>query len=326
MTPPVRAAGAPEPSLARFDTPEPIAVSVELVTGDIRIAASDRSDTTVEVRPSDPARRVDVIAAEQTTVDCAGGTLLVRAPRRWLRYLPFGWRRQSVDVEIHVPAGSSLRVAAGLAAVRCAGSLGACDLRTGCGEIVLEVAGPLHARTGAGNIAVDRVLGRVEAKTATGSIWIGAIDGPTVIRNSTGDTWVGEATGDLRVKAASGNVSVDRAHAGVAARTAYGDIHLGEVAHGAIVAQTGWGRVDVRVRTGVAAWLDLRTESGKVLNDLESAGPPQPGEDTVDVRARTPHGDITVRRSQPVAAPPAELAEARLPGGEPQPGRQRSWR
>jgi DUF4097 and DUF4098 domain-containing protein YvlB len=283
--------------MATFDTREPIAVRVELVTGDIRIAASDRSDTIVDVRPSDAAKRADVTAAERTTVDYAGGTLLVRAPRRWLRYVPFGWRRQSVDVEISLPAGSSLRVDAGLAAIRCAGRLGECDLRTGGGEIVLDAAGPLHARTGAGNITVERALGRVEAKTATGAIRIDAVEGPAVIRNSTGDTWVGEVTGGLQVKAAEGKVSVDRAHADVAAKTGYGDIHLGEVAHGAILAQTGWGGVDVGVRRGVAAWLDLQTECGKVLNDLESAGPPQAGEDAVEVRARTPHGDITVRRS-----------------------------
>ncbi|HYA00414.1 MAG TPA: DUF4097 family beta strand repeat-containing protein [Candidatus Binatia bacterium] len=283
--------------MATFETPEPIAVSVELVTGDIRIAASDRNDTIVGVRPSDAARGADVTAAVQTTVDCAGGNLLVRAPRRWLRYTPLGWRRGSVDVEISLPAGSSLRVDASLAAIRCAGSLGQCELRTREGEIMLDATGPLRARTGGGDITVERARGRVEARTASGTIRIGAVAGPGVIRNSTGDTWVGEATGGLRVSSASGKVSVDRAHSDVAAKTAYGDIHLGEVAHGAIVAETRWGRVDVGVRTGVAAWLDLQTQSGTVLNDLEGAGPPQPGEDTVEVRARTPHGDITVRRS-----------------------------
>ena len=40
-----------------FDTPGPITVDVELGVGDLRIDATDRADTTVEVRPSDPARR-----------------------------------------------------------------------------------------------------------------------------------------------------------------------------------------------------------------------------------------------------------------------------
>ena len=39
-----------------FDTPEPITVTLELGVGDVRITASDRADTVVEVRPSDPAK------------------------------------------------------------------------------------------------------------------------------------------------------------------------------------------------------------------------------------------------------------------------------
>lgn len=278
-----------------FDTPEPIAVSVELDCGDIRIAASDRRDTVVEVRPSNSARRSDVSAAEQTVVDCTGGTLLVRAPRRRF-YTVLGPGRDAIDVTISLPAGSSLRVDAGFAAIRCVGNLGDCDLRTG-GEIVLDTAGSLQLRTSAGNITVDRARGRVEARTGVGAVRIGAVDGPAVIRNSAGDTWVGEATGSLQVNASFGKVSVDRARAGVTAKTAYGDIDLGEVASGAIVAQTGYGRVDVGVRTGVAAWLDLQAHHGSVHNELEAAGPPGRGEATVEVCGRSSFGGITVRRA-----------------------------
>jgi hypothetical protein len=40
-----------------FDTPEPIAVTIELVVSYVRITASDRTDTVVEVRPSDGSTR-----------------------------------------------------------------------------------------------------------------------------------------------------------------------------------------------------------------------------------------------------------------------------
>jgi hypothetical protein len=43
-----------------FDTPEPISVTVELGVGDLRIVASDRTDTMVEVRPSDAAKKADM--------------------------------------------------------------------------------------------------------------------------------------------------------------------------------------------------------------------------------------------------------------------------
>ena len=69
--------------MTTFDTPDPISVDVELGVGDLRIEASDRTETTVEVRPSDPDNKADVTAAEQTHVEYANGHLLVKAPSGW---------------------------------------------------------------------------------------------------------------------------------------------------------------------------------------------------------------------------------------------------
>ena len=52
-----------------FATPEPITVSIELSVGDVRIVASDRTDTTVQVRPTDESRDLDVRDADQTRVE-----------------------------------------------------------------------------------------------------------------------------------------------------------------------------------------------------------------------------------------------------------------
>ena len=56
-----------------FDTPEPISAVVDLVVGDVRITASDRDDTAVEIRPSDESHEPDVRAAEQTRVEYSAG-------------------------------------------------------------------------------------------------------------------------------------------------------------------------------------------------------------------------------------------------------------
>ena len=99
------------------------------------------------------------------------------------------------------------------------------------------------------------------------------------------------------MNAANGRISVDQAHAAVTAKTANGDVRLGEVARGAVVAETAAGTVEVGVRDGAAAWLDLNTRFGNVRNDLDAAERPGPGEDAVEVRARTSFGDITINRS-----------------------------
>ena len=100
------------------------------------------------------------------------------------------------------------------------------------------------------------------------------------------------------MKAANGKIAVDLAHAAVTAKTANGDVQLGGVEHGVVVAETACGRVDVAVRAGVAAWLDLHTGFGHVHNLLEASRQPEPSEDTVEVRARSSFGDITVRRAE----------------------------
>jgi hypothetical protein len=84
---------------------------------------------------------------------------------------------------------------------------------------------------------------------------------------------------------------------GVEARTANGDVRLGEVASGAVLAQTGVGKLEIAIRDSVAAWLDLNMHFGRVHNGLEETHRPQPGEETVEIRASSSFGDITVRRS-----------------------------
>jgi hypothetical protein len=278
-----------------FDTPEPISVTVELGVGDIWIAASDRSDTVVDVRPSDSAKKADVAAAQQTRVEYANGRLLIKAPKGWRQYT-FRGGRESIVVQIDLPAGSQLRGEVGVAAFHCTGRLGDCRLRTGVGEIHVDQAGGVDLKTGFGDITIDRAAGNAEITTGSGALGIGVIDGTAVVKNSNGDTRIGAVTGDLRVHAANGKIFVDRAEAGVAAKTANGDIRLGEVARGAVLAETALGKIEVGIRDGVTAWLDLNTSFGTVHSDLDDTGRPEAGQDAVEVRARTAMGDITIGR------------------------------
>jgi hypothetical protein len=284
-----------------FDTPKPIAVTVELGIGDVRIVASDRTDTIVEVRPSDGAKKSDVTAAEQTRVEYANGMLLIKGPKGWRQHT-FRGGGESIDVRIDLPAGSQVRGAAGVAALHSTGRLGECRYKTGVGDIQVDQAGPVELKTGAGDIGVGRAAGRADVTTGSGAVRIGGIDGPAMIKNANGETWVGEVTADLRASAANGTIVVDRAGGTVAAKTAKGDVRLGEVARGAVLTQTGFGSIDIGILDGVAAWLDLSTRFGTVHNRLEAAERPEPGADAVEVRVRTSFGDITIRRASPKGA------------------------
>ena len=91
-----------------FDTPAPITLSLELGVGDVRIDASDRTDTTVEVRPSDPLKKADVAAAEQTQVEFGNGRLLVQAPKGgWRQWV--SWRGGESVGRLDRPSSGSRR-------------------------------------------------------------------------------------------------------------------------------------------------------------------------------------------------------------------------
>ena len=201
-----------------FDTPEPITVTLELGVGNVQIAASDRTDTVVDVQPSHPGKKADEAAARETRVEYANGALLIGAPRGWK---PLGPRsgHGSIDVRIDLPAGSAVRGNAGVATLRCTGRIGECRFRTGVGDVTLEHTGPAELKAGMGDVTVDAIGGRAEIKTA-GAIRVRSIDGSCVIKNSNGDTWIGEITGEAHVNAANGAIAVDVAHSGVEAKTA----------------------------------------------------------------------------------------------------------
>ena len=281
--------------MTTFETPDPIAVDLEVGVGDVRIDATDRADTTVQVLPSDPAKPTDVRAAEQTRVEYANGHLVVHGPSGWRRWVSH--REDSIDVEISVPAGSGLHAEVGVATLRATGRLGECRAKVGVGDVSLEEVGVLNLKTGAGDVIVDRVAGKAEVVTGSGEVRVGRIDGTVWVKNSNGDTWIGQAGGDARASTANGTITIDRAGADVVAKSAHGPVRLGEVAHGTAVAESAFGDLEIGVRDGVPAWLDLQTKFGRVRNELEAADDPASGEDSVEVRAHTSMGDIVIRRA-----------------------------
>ncbi|MEE6257650.1 DUF4097 family beta strand repeat-containing protein [Plantactinospora sonchi] len=277
-----------------YDTPEPISATIDLTLGDIRITAGDRADTVVEVRPSNPASDLDVRAAEQTRVEFNSGRLLVRGHKQ---RSVFAVRVGSVDLTVALPTGSSVQAGTASGLIHCDGRFGECRLKTHSGQLRVEHAGAVHLHASNGAITVERVDGRAEVTTHSGDVRLGQVDGSAVVKNSNGDTYVGEVSGDLRLSAANGNISVDRAHADVSAKTANGSVRLAEVARGDITVGTASGELEIGIRQGSAAWLDLNTMSGHVRNSLATSEAPDTSTDSVRVQARTFSGDIVIRRS-----------------------------
>ncbi|MEW1691806.1 DUF4097 family beta strand repeat-containing protein [Streptomyces sp. NPDC091265] len=278
-----------------FDTPEPISVTAHVEAGSIQFTAGDRPDTVVEARPRDPKKDQDVRAADQTEVTYANGALTVRTPKQ--RYL-IG-RTGTVDVTVELPTGSGVDMTGAWAQVLGEGRLGEVRVKTSSGDVRLDTTGPLKLTASHGSITVDRVEGMAEITTSSGSLRVGLVDGPATLKNSHGTTTVGAATGELRVKGANGDIEIRRAEDSVTATTAHGTLRVDEVARGTVQLETSFGAIDVGVREGTAAWLDVSSDRGQVRNALTTSGAPEETEETVKIRARTRWGNIDVRRAKP---------------------------
>jgi DUF4097 and DUF4098 domain-containing protein YvlB len=276
-----------------FDTPEPISVTAHVGAGSIRFTASDRLDTVVEVRPLNPKRDKDVRAAEQTEVAYVSGVLTVRTKERRL-IGPSG----AVDVTVDLPTGSRVDMNGSWTQVLGEGRLGEVRVKASGGDVRLDSTGPLQLTVSHGSITVDRVEGMAEVVTSFGSLRVGTVDGPAVLKNSHGTTTVGAAIGDLQVSGAHGNIDIARAEGSVTATTAHGTLRVDEVARGTVQLETAYGAIEVGIREGTAAWLDVSSERGQVRNTLAASEAPQETEDTVEVRARTRWGNIDVRRAR----------------------------
>jgi DUF4097 and DUF4098 domain-containing protein YvlB len=142
---------------------------------------------------------------------------------------------------------------------------------------------------------VARVGGDAEVTTGTGRIRLGQIDGSAVVKNSNGDTRIDAVTGDLRVSGGNSDLTVGRADGNVTASAAYGEIRIGQVSRGTAAIKTGFGEIEVGLRAGTAARLDLFTSFGRIRNSLNPADSPDTADAALAVSARTNHGDITIR-------------------------------
>jgi DUF4097 and DUF4098 domain-containing protein YvlB len=157
-----------------FQTPEPIAITVDVPSGNVRVIASDRAETVVEVRLTDASKNADVRAAEQTQVDFVAGTLTVTTPKDWRTYTPFGGN-PSIEVTIEAPTGSQLKATAAVGRLLGAGELGQCDLEMSLGDITVErPRGSVTAKTAKGNIRIGEASrGVLRLETSTGELEVG---------------------------------------------------------------------------------------------------------------------------------------------------------
>jgi hypothetical protein len=179
--------------------------------------------------------------------------------------------------------------------------------------------GDLDARSGGGQIAVDRIRGRSELRTAGGDIQVGSVGGPVRcssgggairvehagdaawLETAGGEIFVHQARGPVQAATGGGNIRVEQAASTVVARTAGGLIQV-QQADGPVTAESSGGAIQVSSAKGVrcesaggairlrnvAGAVHAFANSGSIMAELVS------GRGMQDSVLSTNAGDITV--------------------------------
>jgi hypothetical protein len=275
-----------------FATPGPIAATVQVAGAQVRVTASDRTDTVVLVEPVNEASPSDVKVASKTKVDFAGGQLSVKTT------VP-GDKNGSVAITIELPASSSLVAYLAHSRVHADGPLGDCELHMASGRVQLDRIDGLQANIAAGEAAVGHIAGPASIDGGAFAARIGEVIGTLRLASSAGQIWIGHAAADLDLGSGSGGFDIDRADGSVIAKTGDGAIRIGRLTRGQAELLNRSGNIEIGIAEGTATQVEANSERGTVRNSVPSPAGPGRFDDKVAVHARTRYGDIVI---QPAAS------------------------
>jgi DUF4097 and DUF4098 domain-containing protein YvlB len=273
-----------------FDTPGPIAATVVVAGAQVRVTASDRTDTVVLVEPIDQTSQADVKVASKTRVDFAGDQLSVKTTVS-------GDKNGSVVITIDLPTGSSLVTYLAHSSVRADGSFGECELHMASGRVQLDRISALQANIAAGEVTIGRVAERATIDGAAFALRISEVKDTVKLSSSAGQTWIGHASADLDLSSGHGGFDVDRADGSVIATTGDGAIRIGRLTRGQAELSNRSGNIEVGIGEGTAARVDTDSKRGSVRNSVPSQENPDPPGSKLTVHARTRYGDIIIQRA-----------------------------
>ena len=169
-------------------------------------------------------------------------------------------------------------------------------------EVLVAVTSPegtsVETKSGSADVEGRGRFGSVEVETGSGDVEFGEIAGEANVNAASGDVQISSVCGDARVNTASGDVLVREAGSAVGINTASGDQEVGSVVSGKVTLKSASGDLKVGIREGTSLWVDARSRSGEVRSELPVSDlPPDGNGPSVELRANTMSGDITVSRA-----------------------------
>ncbi|HZE29007.1 MAG TPA: DUF4097 family beta strand repeat-containing protein [Gaiellaceae bacterium] len=283
-----------------FQTPGETRLDIRLGAGEVRLETAEVQETTVVLEPlrDNEATTAAIENARVELRDRGNGHEVVIDVRD--RGKGFGFSKGAeVLVAVTSPEGTSVEAKTGSAEVEGRGRFGSVEVETGSGDVEFgEIALDANINAASGDVQLGSIGGNARVNTASGDTQVRSIGGDAKINSASGDVQIREVQGELSVNSASGDVQVREAASSVGVNTASGDQQIGSVTTGKVTLKSASGDLKVGIREGSTLWVDARSRSGEVTSELPvSELPPDGNGPTVELRANTMSGDITVARA-----------------------------
>jgi hypothetical protein len=262
-----------------FGATGPQKVHVELQSGDVDVETTEEPLLVVDVEGTD---------AEEVQVQRTEKGLEVVGPRR----TGFLTSSRGYRLRLRVPVDSDLSTRLGSANVTSRGRLGTVHLASGSGDVDVEEVRTASIKTGSGDIVVGAVAEDADLKAGSGDVRVRSVGQAARVVTGSGSVEIRDGHGALSLKSGSGDLVVTSASGDASLFTASGDVTVGRMDRGKVQLRNVSGDIRLGVAPGTPVWTDFSTITGRVHSTLPPVGPPQDGQDHVEVRATSVSGDI----------------------------------
>lgn len=275
-----------------FETPGPTTLVVRSGAGHVIVTATETARTTVELTALNAAGQ-DAVAEARVEQQRSG--IVVDVPRhRGGLFRP----HPAVGIEITVPTGSTLEVKAESADIEANGTFADAVVTSGSGEVqVGDVTGSAKLKSGSGAVAAGRIGKALVVTTGSGDVRVDHSGRTASVTAGSGDIRIAEVAGDVLTKTGSGDVEVERLGGTLVTKSGSGSLVVRRAASGSVKANGASGSITIGIEQGTAAWLDVSTLTGRVVQELDQTGAPTEDQPRVEITAHTVSGDLKVHRS-----------------------------
>jgi Putative adhesin len=259
---------------AREDASATGTVEIEMNSGSVRVTGWSRN----EVQVTGSLARAD----DRVEMERAGRAVEVRVTNRR------GARGGPANLEIRVPAGSTVEVSAGSAPITVTGVTGSVEAMSQSGPVtvqgsarrveVVAQSGPVTIEGQAETLDVTAMSGPVRVSAAVRQIaTIEALSGPVELLGSVGEArvnamsgnvHVANAAGPVEIEVVSGNVTVNGTRLRGNVQSVSGNLVVGGSVGGALTLESHGGNVELRLPSGAGAEVEVETFSGGLRSDF----------------------------------------------------------